>query len=86
MLPHPLYSSELASSNYHIFRSMQKCLNGKIFQNADNIKSHLIQFLASKDQKFYELGIMTLPERLPKVMVKNGHHLIEQSYIFTQKL
>ncbi|KOX70194.1 hypothetical protein WN51_05630 [Melipona quadrifasciata] len=31
--------------------------------DADDVKSHLIQFFAGKNQKFYEYGIMTLPQR-----------------------
>ncbi|KOX74307.1 hypothetical protein WN51_00651 [Melipona quadrifasciata] len=39
--------------------------------------SVLIQFFADKSQKFYEHGIMTLPERWQKVIDKNGQYLIE---------
>ena len=55
---------------------MKNSLNGKIFSDA-NVKSHLIQFFAGKNQKFYEHGIMTLPERWQKVIDKNGQYLIE---------
>ncbi|GFU01416.1 mariner Mos1 transposase [Trichonephila clavipes] len=50
-MPHPPYSPDLAPSDYYLFRSLQKFLD------------HLDQFFASKDQKFYECGIMLLPER-----------------------
>ena len=39
---------------------MQNSLNGEIFNDADGVKSHLIQFFAGKNQKFYEHGIMTV--------------------------
>ena len=77
VLSHPPHSPDLAPSDYHLFRSMQKSLNGKIFNDADDVKSHLIQFFADKNQKFYEHGIMILPERWQKVIEKNGQHLIE---------
>ncbi|KAL2732148.1 Ammar1 transposase [Vespula squamosa] len=35
-------------------------LKNKIFNDADDVKSPLIQFFASKNQKFYEHGIMTV--------------------------
>ncbi|KAK1137736.1 hypothetical protein K0M31_002230 [Melipona bicolor] len=77
VLSHPPYSPDLAPSDYHLFRSMQNSLNGKIFNNADDVRSHLIQFFNSKDQTFYERGIFTLPERWKKVIDKNGQYLIE---------
>ena len=77
VLSHPPYSPDLTPSDYHLFRSMQNSLNGKIFNDADDVKSHLIQFFADKNQKFYEHGIMTLPERWQKVIEKDGQYLIE---------
>ena len=41
----------------------QNSRNGKTFNDDDEaVKSHLVQFFADKDQKFYERGIMKLPE------------------------
>ncbi|XP_068974748.1 histone-lysine N-methyltransferase SETMAR-like [Bombus flavifrons] len=72
VLSHPPYSPDLASSDYHLFRSMQNSLNGKIFNDADDVKSHLIQFFAGKNQKLYGHGIVTLPERWQKIIDKKG--------------
>ena len=49
VLPHPSYSPDLASSDYFLFRSLQNSLNGKNFNNDDDIKSYLIQFFANKN-------------------------------------
>ena len=38
---------------------------------------YLIQFFANKNQKFYERGIMMLPERWQKVIDQNGQHITE---------
>ncbi|KAG6798339.1 Ammar1 transposase [Apis mellifera caucasica] len=77
VLPHPPYSPDLAPSDYFLFRSLQNSLNGKNFNNDDDIKSYLIQFFANKNQKFYERGIMMLPERWQKVIDQNGQHITE---------
>ena len=41
---------------------MLHSLIGKIFNDADDVKSYLIKFFADKNQEFYEHGIMTLPD------------------------
>ena len=73
MLPHPPYISDLAPSDYHLFCSMQNSLNVKIFNEANDVKSDIIQFFADKNHNFYELYI----ERWQTVIDKNGHYLIE---------
>ena len=77
VLSHSPYSPDLAPSDYFLFRSLQNSLNGKNFNTDDDIKSYLIQFFANKNQKFYERGIMMLPERWQKVIDQNGQHITE---------
>ena len=60
-----------------LFRSLQNSLNGKNFNNDDDIKSYLIQFFANKNYKFYERGIMMLPERWQKTIDQNGQRITE---------
>jgi len=76
LLPHPPYSPDLAPSDYYLFRSLQKFLNGQTFTTNEDVKNHLDQFFASKDQKFYERGIMLLPERWQQVLDQNGQYII----------
>ena len=73
---HPPYSPDLAPSDYCLFQSLQNSLNGKTFNDDAAVKSHLVQFIADKDQKFYEGGIMKLPERCQKVIEQNGKYII----------
>ncbi|GFX87501.1 mariner Mos1 transposase [Trichonephila clavipes] len=65
-MPHPQYSPDLAPSDYYLFRSLQNFLDGKTFTSNEEVKNHLDQFFASKNQKFYEREIMLLPERYQK--------------------
>ena len=64
-------------SDYFLFRSLQNSLNGKNFNNDDDIESYLIQFSANKNHKFYERGIMMLAERWQNVIDQNGQHIAE---------
>ena len=63
MYYHNHRSSDLAPSDFHLFRSLQNSLNDKTFASEDLIKQHLDKFLAEKDGKFYERDIMKLPGR-----------------------
>ncbi|GFU49196.1 histone-lysine N-methyltransferase SETMAR [Trichonephila clavipes] len=74
VFPHPPYSPDLAPSDYFLFRSLQN-LNGKNFNN--DVKSYLIQFFANENQKFFECGIMMLPERWQKVINQNWLYITE---------
>jgi len=72
LLPYPLYSPDLAPSDFHLFRSLQNSLRGKTFDSDEAVNRHLVQFFADKDRSFYEQGIMKL-ERWQKVIEQNGH-------------
>ena len=76
-MSHPPCSLNLAPLDYRLFRSLQNFLNGKNFSNNNDLKSHLGEFFAVKDQKFYQRGIMKLPERLQKVIEQNGRYLTD---------
>ena len=62
-----------------LFDSRVRCplLNGETFNDDEAVKSHLVKFFADKDQKFYERGIMKLPERWQKVIEQNGKYIID---------
>ena len=42
-------------------------------------KRHLEQFFAQKDKKFWEDGIMKLPEKWQKVVEQNGEYIVQFS-------
>ena len=72
VLIHPPYSLDIAPSDFHLFQSLQNSLNGKIFNSLEDCKRHLEQFFAQKDKKFWEDGIMKLPEKWQKVVEQKG--------------
>ena len=76
VIPHPPYSPDLAPSDYHLYCSLQNHLNGKKFYSNEAVKNELIQYFASKNQTFYESGIMKLIERWQKVIEQNGQYII----------
>ena len=75
VLPHPPYSPDIAPSDFHLFRSLQNFLNGKILENFADLKNHLDKFFNNKDQKFWQEGIMKLPSRWLEIMQNNGTYI-----------
>ena len=77
VLIHPLYSPDIASLDFHLFQSSQNTLNGKNFNSLEDCKRHLEQFFSQKDKKFWEDGIMKLPEKWQKVVEQKGEYIVQ---------
>ena len=44
---------DLASSDFHLFRSLQNSLNGKSFNSLVEVKNHLEKFFTEKSERFW---------------------------------
>ena len=77
VLIHLLYSSDIAPLDFHLFQSLQNSLNGKNFNSLEGYKRHLEQFFAQKDKKFWEDGIMKLPEKWQKAVEQKGEYVVQ---------
>ena len=75
VLIHPLYSPDIAPSDFHLFQSLQNSLIGKNFNSPEDCKRHLDQFFAQKIKMFWEDGIMKLPGKWQKVVGKRVNTL-----------
>ncbi|GFS16492.1 histone-lysine N-methyltransferase SETMAR [Elysia marginata] len=62
-LPHPLYLSDLAPSDYHLFGSMKQGLRGKHYENDEELKSPVKTWLKEQPIQFYEAAICPLIKR-----------------------
>ncbi|GFU65146.1 mariner Mos1 transposase [Trichonephila clavipes] len=71
ILPHPLYSPDLAPSGYHLFRSMAHGLADQHFRSYEEVRNWIDSWITSKDDLFFQRGIRTLPKRWEKVVASD---------------
>ncbi|KAG5318199.1 MOS1T transposase, partial [Pseudoatta argentina] len=53
VLPHPLYSSDIAPSDFHLFRSMAHGLADRRFHSYEEAQKWIDSWIASKDMSFF---------------------------------
>ncbi|KAG5321377.1 MOS1T transposase, partial [Pseudoatta argentina] len=74
VLPHPLYSPDIAPSDFHLFRSMAHGLADRRFHSYEEVQKWIDSWIASKDMLFFRRGIHVLPERWSKVVESDGKY------------
>jgi histone-lysine N-methyltransferase SETMAR len=77
ILDHPPYSSDLAPSDYHLFRSLQNHLNNKKFERFEGVNDAILAYFESKPRSFYKAGIEKLVTRWETVIASNGNYIID---------
>ena len=64
VLLHQPYSSDVALSDHHLFRSLEHHFRGKNLESEENLKTSPLQFFFyQKDRNFFLNGIFNLIER-----------------------
>ena len=71
VLSHPVYSPDLAPSDYHLFSSMGHALAERHFDSYEDVRKWL-EWFASKDEEFF--GIHKLSERWEKCIVSKDKY------------
>ncbi|KAG5326217.1 MOS1T transposase, partial [Pseudoatta argentina] len=74
VLPHPLYSPDIAPSDFYLFRSMAHGLADRRFHSYEEAQKWIDSWIASKDMSFFRRGIHVLPERWSKVVESDGKY------------
>ncbi|XP_047364411.1 histone-lysine N-methyltransferase SETMAR-like [Vespa velutina] len=77
VLPHPLYSPDIAPSHFHLFRSLQHFLSGKKFENLGDVENAISSYFTQKPIDFYRSGIENLHIRWQKVVDNEGDYIID---------
>ena len=76
-MPHPSYSPDLASSDYHLFRALKHHLREKKFNDLDGLKIDIAAFFDSPPRCFWSKGLETLPSRWMMVINNDGDYIVD---------
>ena len=76
VLPHPPYSPDLAPSDYHLFRDLQRHLKDKVYKDQHAVKTDLTTYFESQPKEFWSHGIHSLPTRWRQVMDNDGAYIV----------
>ena len=60
VLPLPVSSPDLAPSYYYLFRSLANFLPGKKFVQREHVQNDIVDFIESRSQGFFKIGIYDL--------------------------
>jgi histone-lysine N-methyltransferase SETMAR len=77
ILDHPPYSSDLAPSDYHLFRSLRNHLNNKKFERFEEVNDAILAYFESKPRRFYKAGTEKLATCWETVIASNGNYIID---------
>jgi len=70
-LPHPLYSPDLAPSDFHVFGPLKEAMGGESFRSDEEVQQAAHKSLHSQPKDFFSRGIYALPKRWNTCMERN---------------
>jgi len=74
ILSHLPYSPYIATSDYHLFRSMAYGLAVQHFHSYEDAKKWIDSWIASRDVSCFR-GIQIMPERWEKIAASDGQYI-----------
>ena len=77
ILLHTSHSPDLATSDFHLFRSLLNKLRGTSFTDDAALEIWIDEFFASTSSNFFKSGIRMLPKRLNEMINLGGDYTID---------
>lgn len=74
-IEHAPYSPDLSPCDYHLFGPLKEALGGQQFQNNEEVKQFVCNWLRTRPTSFYNKGIQKLPIRWQKCVNVNGNYV-----------
>ncbi|KAJ4431856.1 hypothetical protein ANN_20462 [Periplaneta americana] len=75
LFDHPLYSPDLASSDFHLFTKLKEFLDGKRFGSDDELRNAMNNWHKGLAADDYNTGILKLEDRYDKCLNNGGDYV-----------
>lgn len=75
ILDHPPYSPDLAPSDFYLFPRLKEHLRGTKFEDDEEVKAAVLDFLGTQDEDFFSKGILALEKRYIKCINLKGDYV-----------
>ena len=75
VLPHLLYSPDLAPSDFYLFPNLKTNLRGRNFGSNEGVIDAVNEFLGNQDEDFYFQGISKLEQQWRKCIKMKGDYV-----------
>ncbi|PNF28417.1 hypothetical protein B7P43_G16200 [Cryptotermes secundus] len=75
LLTHPLYSPNLAPSDFYLFRRLKSDLQGMRFEDDDAVIQTVWEWIYRQPQAFFKKGIRMLPQCWKKCVDSRGEYI-----------
>ncbi|UYV71458.1 hypothetical protein LAZ67_8003324 [Cordylochernes scorpioides] len=75
LVSHPLYSPDVAPSDFPFFPEWKKNLGGTQFQDDDELEEAVLGFLRGQEAEFFDSGFHKWVSRMQKCVERNGEYV-----------
>jgi hypothetical protein len=74
-IPHPPYSPDFAPSDFYVFGPLKNALSGTQFQDDDEVRSAVHEWLRTPPKEFFSRGIYVLVKRWRRCIEVEGDYV-----------
>ena len=85
LLPHPVFSPDLAPSYYFLFPNLKKDIRRPHFRSNEKVVAAAEEWVRDKDHGFFSSGLMALEHRWSKCIILEGNYTEKEEIDLTKK-
>ena len=85
LIPHPVFSPDLAPSDFFLFPNLKKDICGLHFRSDEEVVTAIEEWVNGKDPDFFSSGLMALEHRWSKCITLEGNYIEKEEVDLNRK-